>query len=157
VIVEEYPELGFNYRMNDIQASIGIVQMNRLDELLAARRARAERYDTELRTIRGVEPPFVPPYGAPHTYQSYMVTLTKDCPLEREVLMTRLLQRGIATRRGIMASHLERTYTSRYGTVSLPVTEEVCKTTMLIPLYATMTEDEQTYVIDALREELGAA
>ncbi len=156
VINEEYPEVGFNYRMNDIQASIGIVQIGRLDDLLAARRARAERYNAELRTIRGLEIPYVPAYGAPHTYQSYMVTLTKDCPLEREDLMTRMLQRGIATRRGIMASHLEKTYTSRYGTVSLPVTEEVARTTMLIPLYATMTEDEQTYVIDALREELGS-
>jgi dTDP-4-amino-4,6-dideoxygalactose transaminase len=55
-----------------------------------------------------------------------------------------------------MASHLERTYTERYGRVSLPVTEEVARTTMLIPIYATMTEDEQTYVIEALREELGS-
>ncbi|HEX9437795.1 MAG TPA: DegT/DnrJ/EryC1/StrS family aminotransferase [Candidatus Limnocylindria bacterium] len=157
VIIEEYPEIGFNYRMNDIQASIGIVQIGRLDELLAARRERADRYKAELPKIRGLETPFVPAYGAPHTYQSYMVTLTTDCPLEREDLMTRMLHRGIATRRGIMASHLERTYTSRYGTVSLPVTEEVARTTMLIPLYATMTEDEQTYVIESLREELGPA
>ncbi len=143
VIIEEYPEIGFNYRMNDIQASIGIVQIGRLDELLAARRERADRYKAELPKIRGLETPFVPAYGAPHTYQSYMVTLTTDCPLEREDLMTRMLHRGIATRRGIMASHLERTYTSRYGTVSLPVTEEVARTTMLIPLYATMTEDSR--------------
>ncbi|MGH2379192.1 MAG: DegT/DnrJ/EryC1/StrS family aminotransferase [Candidatus Limnocylindria bacterium] len=156
VIIEDYPEIGFNYRLNDIQASIGIVQLRRLDELLAARRARAERYNKELPGIRGLEVPFVPPY-AEHTYQSYMLTLTKECPLEREDLMTRMLRRGIATRRGIMASHLEKTYTSRYGTVSLPVTEEVCKTTMLIPLYATMTDDEQSYVIEALREELGPA
>jgi dTDP-4-amino-4,6-dideoxygalactose transaminase len=156
VIIEEYPEIGFNYRMNDIQASIGIVQIGRLDELLAARRKRADRYNAELALIRGLGIPYVPAYGAPHTYQSYMVTLTKDCPLEREELMTRLLRRGIATRRGIMASHLERTYTSRYGTVSLPVTEEVARTTMLLPLYATMTEDEQSWVIDSLREELGS-
>ena len=155
VIIEEYPEVGFNYRMTDIQASIGIVQMGRLDGLLAARHERAERYNAELATIRGLEVPYVPPY-ARHTYQSYMVTLTKDCSLEREELMTRLLRRGIATRRGIMASHLERTYTDRYGSLSLPVTEEVARTTMLIPIYATMTEDEQTYVIDALREELGS-
>lgn len=157
VIVEEYPEVGFNYRMNDIQASIGIVQMDRLDELLAARRKRAERYNTELPKIRGIGIPYVPSYGSPHTYQSYMVTLTKNSAREREDLMTRMLQRGIATRRGIMASHLEKTYTSRYGTVSLPVTEKVARTTMLIPLYATMTEDEQTWVIDSLREELGPA
>jgi len=72
-------------------------------------------------------------------------------------LEAKLRERGIATRRGIMASHLEKTYTTRYGKVSLPVTEEAARTTMLIPLYATMTEDEQTYVIEALREELGPA
>src|SRR5256712_9203983 len=154
VIIEEYNELGFNYRMTDIQASIGLVQLRRLDELLRVRRAKAKRYDQELSEIRGLQVPFVPPY-AQHTYQSYCLRLTKDCRLDREALMTELLHRGIATRRGVMASHLERTYTSRYGRVSLPVPEEATHATMLIPLYAAMTDEEQTYVIDALREELG--
>jgi len=154
VIIEEYNELGFNYRMTDIQASIGLVQLRRLDELLRVRRAKAKRYNEELSEIRGLGVPYVPPY-AEHTYQSYCLRLTKDCRLGREELMTNLLRRGIATRRGVMASHLEETYTSRYGTVSLPVTEEAARTTMLIPLYASMTDEEQTYVIDALREELG--
>lgn len=156
VIIEEYPELGFNYRMSDIQASIGLVQLRRLDELLEARIERARRYNAELPEIRGLQIPWVPP-DAEHTYQSYCVRLTRDCPLDREELMTRLLRRGIATRRGVMASHLEKTYTERIGRVSLPVTEEATRTTMLIPLYATMTEDEQSYVIDSLREELGPA
>ena len=154
VIIEEYKELGFNYRMTDIQASIGLVQLRRLDELLRVRRAKAKRYNEELSEIRGIGVPYVPPY-AEHTYQSYCLRLTKDCRLGREDLMTNLLRRGIATRRGVMASHLEKTYTTRYGTVSLPVTEEATRTTMLIPLYASMTDEEQTYVIDALREELG--
>ena len=54
-----------------------------------------------------------------------------------------------------MASHLEQTYTTRYGKTSLPVTEEATRTTMLIPLFAQMTDEEQTWVIDSLREELG--
>ena len=54
-----------------------------------------------------------------------------------------------------MASHLEKVYRDRVGKVSLPVTEEAARTTMLIPLFASMTDDEQSYVIDALREELG--
>ena len=156
VIIEEYPELGFNYRMTDIQASIGIVQLRRLPELLQLRRARAARYDRELPAIRGLQIPFVPPY-AEHTYQSYCLRLTKDCRLDREDLMTNLLRRGIATRRGVMASHLEQVYVKRYGTVSLPVTEEATRSTMLIPLYASMTDDEQTHVIESLRQELGAA
>ncbi len=155
VIIEKYDELGFNYRMTDIQASIGLVQLRRLDELLRVRRAKAKRYDEDLSEIRGIEVPYVPPY-AEHTYQSYCLRLTKECRRDREELMTNLLRRGIATRRGVMASHLEKTYTSRYGKVSLPVTEEATRTTMLIPLYAAMTDAEQTYVIDALREELGA-
>jgi len=154
VIIEAYDELGFNYRMTDIQASIGLVQLRRLDELLSVRRAKAKRYNEELSEIGGIEVPYVPPY-AEHTYQSYCLRLTKGT-LDREVLMTNLLRRGIATRRGVMASHLEKTYTSRYGGLSLPVTEEATRTTMLIPLYATMSVEEQTYVIDALREELGS-
>ncbi|HEU5286855.1 MAG TPA: DegT/DnrJ/EryC1/StrS family aminotransferase [Candidatus Limnocylindria bacterium] len=154
VIIEEYAELGFNYRMTDIQAAIGLVQIRRLDELLRIRREKAARYNRELAEVKGIEVPFVPAY-APHTYQSYCLRLTKDCRLDREDLMTNLLRRGIATRRGVMASHLEKTYTSRYGKVSLPVTEEATRTTMLIPLYATMTDEEQDWVIQSLREELG--
>ena len=153
-IIEEYHDLGFNYRMTDIQASIGLVQLRRLDELLRIRVAKAERYNAELAKIKGLEVPYTPPY-ATHTYQSYCVRLTKDCKVDREDLMSRLLKRGIATRRGVMASHLEKVYRDRVGTVSLPVTEEAARTTMLIPLFASMTDDEQAYVIDALREELG--
>ncbi|HZP95053.1 MAG TPA: DegT/DnrJ/EryC1/StrS family aminotransferase [Candidatus Limnocylindria bacterium] len=154
VIIEEYAELGFNYRMTDIQASIGLVQIRRLDELLRIRRAKAERYNRELAEVKGIEIPYVPPYAS-HTYQSYCLRLTKDCRLDREELMTNLLRRGIATRRGVMASHLEKTYTSRYGKVSLPVTEEATRTTMLIPLFAEMTGEQQSWVIESLREELG--
>jgi perosamine synthetase len=156
VIIEEYNELGFNYRMTDIQASIGLVQLRRLPELLKTRVEKAHRYDRELPGIKGLEIPFVPPY-ATHTYQSYCLRLTKDCRLDRETLMTNLLHRGVATRRGVMASHLEKTYVDRIGKVSLPITEEATEHTMLIPLFATMTDEEQTYVIDALREELGPA
>src|SRR6058998_3607516 len=92
VIIEEYNDLGFNYRMTDIQASIGLVQLRRLDELLRLRRAKAKRYDQELSEIRGLRVPFVPSY-AEHTYQSYCVRLTKQCRLDREELMTNLLRR----------------------------------------------------------------
>src|SRR5881397_611478 len=109
VIIEEYNELGFNYRMTDIQASIGLVQIRRLDELLRIRVEKANRYDRELGRIGGLAVPSVPPY-ATHTYQSYCLRLTKDAHVERDELMARLLRRGIATRRGVMASHLEQVY-----------------------------------------------
>jgi len=153
-ILEEYSELGFNYRMTDIQASIGLVQIRRLDELLKIRVAKADRYGRELADLKKVRTPFTPPY-ATHTYQSYCLDL--DASIDRDDLMARLLRRGVATRRGVMASHLEKVYRDRVGKVSLPITEQKARSTMLIPLFATMTDDEQTYVIESLREELGAA
>lgn len=154
VILEEYHELGFNYRMTDIQASIGLVQLRRLDELLRIRREKAERYGRELTEIRGLEVPYVPAY-ARHTYQSYCIRLTDAARVDRETFMSALLARGIATRRGVMASHREPFYVERYGRVSLPRTEEAARTTVLIPLYPQMTDEEQSYVITAIREVLG--
>jgi perosamine synthetase len=151
-ILEEYSELGFNYRMTDIQASIGLVQIRRLDELLRIRVAKADWYGRELAVLEKVRTPYTPPY-ATHTYQSYCLDL--DRSVDRDDLMARLLRRGVATRRGVMASHLEKVYRDRIGTVSLPITEEKARSTMLIPLFATMTDDEQSYVIESLREELG--
>ena len=153
-ILEEYDELGFNYRMTDIQASIGLVQIRRLDELLKIRVAKADRYGRELADLTKVRTPYSPSY-ATHTYQSYCLDL--DASIDRDDLMARLLRRGVATRRGVMASHLEKVYRDRVGTVSLPITEQKARSTMLIPLFATMTDDEQTYVIESLREELRAA
>jgi len=153
-ILEEYHELGFNYRMTDIQASIGLVQIRRLDELLKIRVAKADRYGRELADLKKVRTPYTPAY-ATHTYQSYCLDL--DASVDRDDLMARLLRRGVATRRGVMASHLEKVYRDRVGKVSLPITEQKARSTMLIPLFATMTDDEQTYVIESLREELGAA
>ncbi len=153
-ILEEYSELGFNYRMTDIQASIGLVQIRRLDELLRIRVAKADRYGRELADLTKVRTPYTPSY-ATHTYQSYCLDL--DPSIDRDDLMARLLRRGVATRRGVMASHLEKVYLDRVGRVSLPITEHKARSTMLIPLFATMTDDEQSYVIESLREELRAA
>ena len=153
-ILEEYSELGFNYRMTDIQASIGLVQIRRLDELLRIRVAKADRYGRELADLTKVRTPYTPSY-ATHTYQSYCLDL--DPSIDRDDLMARLLRRGVATRRGVMASHLEKVYLDRVGRVSLPITEQKARSTMLIPLFATMTDDEQSYVIESLREELRAA
>src|SRR5207247_10338749 len=92
-IIEEDHNVGSNYRMTDIQASIGLVQLRRLDELLRIRVTKANRYNAELAKIKGLEVPYTPPY-ATHTYQSYCVRLTKDCKVDREDLMSRLLKRG---------------------------------------------------------------
>src|SRR5206468_45409 len=99
----------FNYRMTDIQAAVGRVQLGRLSDLLPKRVELAENYTRELREIPGLQPPFVPDYARPN-YQSYAVQVTRDFPLTRDELMQALLERGISTRRGIMNSHQEQAY-----------------------------------------------
>lgn len=149
VLIEEYRELGFNYRMTDLQAAIGIEQMKRLDDILARRRQLAERYTRLLARIPGIAPPFVPDYATPN-YQSYAVRLADDFPLGRNDLMEFLLRRGIAARRGIMTSHREKAY--QHQGRRLSITERASDQSLLLPLYPTMTEAEQDRVIAGLEE-----
>jgi dTDP-4-amino-4,6-dideoxygalactose transaminase len=150
VTIEAYEEMGYNYRMTDIQAAMGIEQLKKLDGILARRRGLAERYNNELADVPGVETPYSPP-EAPHTYQSYCVRLDPERTAPREAIMARMLELGIATRRGVMAIHEEPYYVQRFGTVSLPVTEEATRRTLLLPLFASMTMEQQDRVIAGLQ------
>jgi dTDP-4-amino-4,6-dideoxygalactose transaminase len=149
---EEYGELGFNYRMSDVQAAIGVVQMGRLDGILAERRRLALRYTDALSRLEGVEPPYEAP-GRPHTFQSYCARLPSGT---RARVMADLAAAGIASRRGVMAIHLEPFYRPRVPDLSLPETERAAADTLLLPLYAGMTETEQDQVMEALATSLRA-
>lgn len=153
-IIESYDELGFNYRMTDIQAALGDVQLTRLDGILTRRRELAQRYNTLLGTIDGLTTPYAPEY-APHTYQSYCVRLDPERCAARDDVMERMLQRGIATRRGVMAIHEEPSYRALAAGVSLPETEAATRHTLLLPLFYEMTEAQQDRVVEALRESVG--
>jgi len=153
VIIEEYEELGYNYRMTDIQAAVGIEQFKKLDDIMARRGRLAERYNTLLAGIDGLTPPYAPE-DAPHTYQSYCVRLDPERVASREVVMERMLAQNIATRRGVMDIHEEPYYVNRFGHISLPETEAATRNTLLLPLFASMTEAEQDRVIETLRQSL---
>ena len=148
IVFEEYPTVGFNYRLTDIQAAVGRVQLRRLPELLARRVALAERYARALRAIPGLKPPYVPP-GVRPNYQSYPVEVTRDYPLTRDELMQALLERGVSTRRGIMNAHQEAACAD-LPPVRLPHSERARDSVILLPLYSSMTESEQDYVLDHL-------
>lgn len=153
VVIEVYPEVGYNYRMTDMQAGMGIVQLGKLPFIIEARRKIAEFYNKELNTIYCIKILKVPDY-AYHNYQSYWIELLSGAPLSRDLLMERLLEKGIATRRGIMAIHMEEAYAGRGGKTKLPATEKATKRTLLLPIYSTMTEDEQSYVVEFIKEIL---
>lgn len=149
VVIEQYTCLGYNYRMTDIQAAIGIEQMKRLPEIVARRREIAARYTEALQDHPWLRPPYVPD-DADHNFQSYAVTLSADAPCSRDELMQDLLEQGIATRRGIMLAHLEPACADLPAAV-LPRSEEASHRSFLLPLYPQMTDDEQQRVIAALR------
>lgn len=150
VIIEEYPALGYNYRLTDIQGAVGVEQMKKLDWILARRVEIGERYNRAFADLDFIETPYEPPY-AKHTYQSYCLRIARNAPKTRDEIMTAMQAAGIATRRGVMAAHLEPFYVNRFGRVALPVTEDATRTTILLPIYAQMTETEIETVITTFR------
>ena len=152
VIIETYPELGYNYRMTDMQAAMGIGQMKKLSFLLDARKQMARMYDNELGKIPHIRIPQVPSY-ARHNYQSYWIELLDSAPVDRNTLMAKLLEKGIATRRGIMAIHREPCYRAYTG-IHLPNTDRLTDSTLLLPLYPALSAEEQTFIINSIKEIL---
>jgi dTDP-4-amino-4,6-dideoxygalactose transaminase len=151
VIFEDYPVLGFNYRMTDIQAAIGRKQLERLPKLVERRRALADRYLDLLGNIEGLELPFEPEW-ARSNWQSYCVRLPTR--LDQRTVMQSLLDQGISTRRGIMCSHREKPYSDQQPHQNLRESELAQDHSILLPLYNEMTADDQARVADALRQEL---
>lgn len=149
VITEEYVCLGYNYRMTDIQAAIGIEQLKKLDWIVGRRRELAARYSEALSNHPWLITPYVPEY-ADFNYQSYAVQLSENAPIRRDDLMQRLLDAGISTRRGIMLSHLEAPYASHDVRGRLLRSEQTSSCSMLLPLFPQMTNQEQDEVVSAL-------
>lgn len=150
VTIEQYLETGFNYRMTDIQAAVGLVQLGRLDAIVERRRHLAERYRQRLARFEGLQMIADPPHGTT-TYQSFWVALPEGFPVSRNELMARMQESGIATRRGIMASHLEPAYAG-HGHGDLPVTERLSRQTILLPLFHQMTDADQERVVKVVTE-----
>lgn len=149
IVTETYDEVGFNYRMTDMQAAMGITQLNRLDDLLARRRCLAARYTQALQDIDWLQTPMVPANCMPN-YQSYMVRLTGDMADKRDAVMQILLEKNISTRRGIMAIHHEPPYRSERWNNRLLNTDLTTGTGLILPLFHQMTEAEQDYIIESL-------
>lgn len=149
IAFERYRMVGYNYRMTDIQAAIGRVQLRRLPRILACRRRLAARYDRLLEDVgEVVVPPRPKGYGS--NYQSYMIHVRPGTSRDR--LMQRMRDRGIATVRGVMAIHREPAYAGARGRRALPHSEEISGRGLILPLYAAMTDADVRAVVETLKQ-----
>ena len=151
VIFESYPEVGFNYRMTDLQAAVGREQLKRLPDIVERRRALADRYRTLLTGVEMVSSPTEPPW-ARSNWQSYAITLAPD--VNQLAVMQALLDLGVAARRGVMCSHREAPYPS---TATLSRSEHAQDSSVILPLFTQLTDDDLTFVVDALKRSVAAA
>ncbi len=147
ILFEEYPVTGFNYRMTDIQAAVGIIQLKKLNSFIQTRRSLAKQYHKGVVDTEKIHPAKEPDWARTN-WQSYPVYI-ESCH-DQQNLMQRLFDRGIATRRGIMNAHQEKTYATAH--FSLPVSEKMRDNTILLPLFHTMTSKELETVIHTLKE-----
>jgi perosamine synthetase len=168
VVFENYTELGYNYRMTDLQAAVGRVQLGRMDDMLAERRRQVARYQARLaQQVPGITLPMQPPWARAN-WQSFCIRLPSGCD-QREV-MQQLLDAGISTRRGIMNVHQEPALgpddwscgrpKSECGCTAghcrmLGESEEAKARGLILPLFHGMTDDQQDHVVEVLRLACG--
>jgi dTDP-4-amino-4,6-dideoxygalactose transaminase len=165
-LLAEYNHLGFNYRMTDIQAALGCVQMDRAKWILAERARRALLYDDMLRAVEWLDTPLVPD-GYVHGYQAYVCLFRPAEPTmdnveqlhqRRNRLMMRLEAKGIATRQGTHAPVILGYYAEKYGLhpAQFPRAYLADRLSLTLPLYVQLTEAEQAEVGRSLQEEFDA-
>ncbi len=147
VIFESHPEIGYNYRMTDIQAAVGREQLKRMPDIIAARRRLAARYTKLLQDNLGIVTPHEPGW-ARSNFQSYSVKLPDR--LDQRAVMQAMLDAKIATRRGIMCAHREACYAGSTH-ASLKHSEAAQDHCIILPLYPQMTEQEQDTVVKELK------
>lgn len=148
----DYVMLGFNWRMSNIIAALGISQLKKLNKAISLRRKDAAYMSKRLSNISGIEVP-KPPAGYFHVYQMYTVEIN-DGKRRRDEIKNHLTDKGIMTKVYFFPVHLTRFYRERYGFQNgeLPVTEELSERVVTLPMYASMTTDEMNYVISSIKE-----
>jgi dTDP-4-amino-4,6-dideoxygalactose transaminase len=150
----EHARLGFNYRIDDVRAAIGIGQLEKLDEILPARAAVASRYTEALADVPGLALPCEDDADHERSWFVYVVALPEH--VDREDVIASLAECGIQTARYLPCIHLQPYMQERFGyRVGLcPVAENLASRTLALPFHARLAEDDQTYVVDAVRHAL---
>lgn len=152
-LLPDFAELGFNYRMTDLQGAVGLVQLSKLDRYIDERARWAAYYRETLGDINWLTMP-QEPEGGRHAWQSFVVSVDPArAPCSRNEMMERLLKRGVATRPGTHAVHMLSYYRNRFGFSpdDYPGARDCDQHSMAIPLHNRMAPEDYAYVVEALR------
>lgn len=153
-LLPDFKMMGFNYRMTDLQAAIGLVQLKKLDQFIQERQAWASYYTENLKEIPWLHPQETPDYCTQHAWQAYVCYVDpKTSPMPRNEIMDILQQKGIATRPGTHAVHMLSFYKNTYGIQpdDFPGAKSCDQNTMAIPLHNKMTKEDFDYIIQSLK------
>jgi perosamine synthetase len=150
----EHARFGYNYRLDDLSAAVGLAQVERLDEILERRREVASHYAELLASVEGVQPLLAD--DADHRRSWFVYPLWLDREIDRERLIARLAERGVATSRYLPSIHLQPYMRERFGYRDgrFPVSEEASRRLLALPFYTELAREDQEYVVAELRDAL---
>ena len=146
--------VGFNYRITDLQAAIGIAQLEKLDRMLAMRSEAAARYTELLASVDGVETPLADDADHVRSWFVYVVKLAGG--IDRDAVLERLAAQGVEAGHYVPAVHLQPYMRERYGFAEgmCPVAEDACSRTLALPFYPHLEPADQELVVEALQEAI---
>ncbi|MCK4666976.1 DegT/DnrJ/EryC1/StrS family aminotransferase [Candidatus Dependentiae bacterium] len=147
----DHTRLGYNYRLNEMSAALGIVQMERIEEILNKRSAIAEKYNNRIKGIDGVEPLKVADYVTRMSWFVYIIKLAKD--LDRDDILKKLNDLGVQSKPYFPPIHLQPFYRERFGYKEgdFPITEAISKRTIAIPFFNNISDDQIKYVCNLIQ------
>jgi perosamine synthetase len=143
--------LGYNYRMTNLQAAVGLAQTEQMEAFVTARRAHAAYYTSLLKDIPGIITPPQKPW-AENVYWMYGILVGDEFGISRDELRHRLAKRGIETRTFFIPMHVQPIYYQRYKGQRYPVAEMLCKRGMYLPSASSLTKAEIEFVVEAIAE-----
>jgi dTDP-4-amino-4,6-dideoxygalactose transaminase len=153
-LLPDFPELGFNYRMTDLQGAVGRVQLTKLERFLRERRDLVERYRTEFDGVGWLELPNEPE-DVVHGWQAFVCTVHESlAPMPRNELMDRLQAAGVSTRPGTHAVHTLSYHRSRFGWVpqDFSIADLCQRTSLALPLHNALEDRDVERIVNAIRD-----
>lgn len=150
-----HTRLGYNYRLDEMSAALGLAQLGRIEELLAKRERVAQWYNERLKDVVSVQIPYIAPTTTRMSWFVYVVRLPLE--IDRNAVMAALEKRGIRSRPYFTPIHLQPFYREMFGYQEgdFPITESVAKSTLALPFYGNLDEEKIDFICESLKEILG--